>query len=80
MAIKPGHWDLLITGPDKLVSEDTVPYTRLRYTRHVCCKLSGRQMSAAELPVAQACANANTEEEVESAPYLMPSLPKSQVS
>lgn len=37
-------------------------------------------MSAAELPVAQACANANTEEEVESAPYLMPSLPKSQVS
>lgn len=37
-------------------------------------------MLAAELPVAQACANANTEEEVESAPYPLPSLYKPQVS
>lgn len=79
-AIKPGHWVLLITDPDELVSEDPVPYTRLRYMRHVRCKLSGRQMLAAELPVAQASANANTEEKVESAPYPLPSLPKLQVS
>lgn len=71
---------LLITDPDELVSEDTVPYTRLRYTCHVHYKLSGRQMLAAELPVAQACANVNTEEEVESAPYPLSSLSKSQVS
>lgn len=71
---------LLITDPDELVSEDTVPYTRLRDTCHVHYTLSRRQMLAAELPVAQACANANTEEEVESAPYPPPSLSTPQVS